>query len=138
MHLHIFNFCGECGGKPWHVNTENLVSMPMTREQVEGWLNAQTAPEDAPDDELWGFGLVEVERIESNPLEGRVAYDNNDIARWEVCEGPCPHDGSAEGWKHLDAHPYVALERPQHFAAATAGAAAPEPDSADVSGQGED
>lgn len=120
MHLHIYEFCGECGSKPWHVNTENLVSMPLTREQVDDWLAAQTAPEDDPDVKTIGFGLVEAERIERSPLEGRVVYDNGDIARWEVCEGPCPNTATSGSWEHLDAHPYVALERPQHFEQAKA------------------
>ena len=90
----------------------------MSREQVDKYLAHQTAPEDHPDHDKWGFGLVEVERIEHNPLEGRVRYDNDDLVRWDVCEGPCPQPDMSGSWKHLDTHPYVALERPTHFAEA--------------------
>jgi hypothetical protein len=49
-HLHIYSFCGQigCKDKPWHPNTEDLVSPPLLPHEVGGYF-ADRADAVSPD-----------------------------------------------------------------------------------------
>ncbi len=91
-HVHIYSFCGQpgCKDKPYHANTENLVSPEMEPHQIVEFFQDRLNMSDDPDPDTYVI---------------------------RPCEGTCPNPEPL--WLYLrQDNPLTQAIRPNHYSAA--------------------